>query len=155
MTDKLTAPEMRRRLPNRRQGINRTLEWKGQTFDICIGFDHAGEAREVFVNDAGKTGSDVKAILDDAAVLISLCLQSGIDAVALYKSLGRESHTATGEPSDDPSSLLGEIVATVINTEMHCGKQMRDGYRAARRLDFQPPPPEQPAGLYRGLNPNR
>lgn len=121
----------RERLPNRRQGISRSLEWRGQRIDVTIGFDQAGEAREVFINSAGKIGAELRMILDDAAVLISLCLQHGIDALALYRSLGRESHTVTGEPSDDPSSVLGEIVSTIINTEHHHGRQMREAYAAA------------------------
>ena len=79
----------RTRLPNRRPVITEKLSVSGQTFEASVGFDPIpGQPREIFLTGA-KDGSMLAALLDDAAVVISLGLQHDIPAAALAKSVGR------------------------------------------------------------------
>ncbi len=85
----MTSTSIRQRLPNRRPSHSETLEVAGQMFTATVGFDpESGQPRELFLT-AGKEGSMLNAMLADAAVVISVALQSGVPAVALAKSVGR------------------------------------------------------------------
>ncbi len=54
-----------------------------------VGFDPEDDSpRELFLK-AGKEGSLLKALLDDAAVVISIALQCGVSAETLARSVGR------------------------------------------------------------------
>ncbi len=77
----LKAP--RQRLPNRRPSHTEALEVAGQVFTATVGFDpKSDQPRELFLT-AGKEGSLLNALLADAAVVISVALQSGVPATAL------------------------------------------------------------------------
>ena len=79
----------RQRLPNRRPARTESLEVAGQAFTATVGFDpETGQPRELFL-DASKRDSMFGAMLNDAAVAISVALQHGIPAAALAKSVGR------------------------------------------------------------------
>ncbi len=79
----------RQRLPNRRPSHTEALEVAGQVFTATVGFDpKSARPRELFLT-AGKEGSLLNALLADAAVVISVALQSGVPAAALAKSVGR------------------------------------------------------------------
>ncbi len=79
----------RQRLPSRRPAHTETLEVDGQSFEATVGFDPKnGSPRELFLK-AGKEGSLLNSLLDDAAVTISVALQHGVSAKALAKSVGR------------------------------------------------------------------
>ncbi len=79
----------RQRLPNRRECHTETLAVDGQVFTATVGFDpENGQPRELFLT-TGKEGSMLNAMLADAAVVVSVVLQSGILAAALAKSIGR------------------------------------------------------------------
>ena len=79
----------RKRLPNRRDSRIETLEVADQEFTACIGLcPETGQPRELFLN-GGKEGSQLDAILADAATTISIALQHGIPPAALVKSIGR------------------------------------------------------------------
>ena len=85
----MTKAPNRQHLPNRRPSHVEALDMAGQEFTACIGFDpESGQPPEVFMA-AGKEGSMLKALLADAAVVISIALQHGIPAAALTKSVGR------------------------------------------------------------------
>ena len=80
---------IRKKLPNRRPAHTEILQTDGQAFTASVGFDpESGQPRELFLT-AGKEGSMLNALLADAAVVISVALQSGVSAVALAKSVGR------------------------------------------------------------------
>ena len=82
-----TSP--RHHLPNRRPAHSEVLEVDGRAFTATVGFDpESGQPRELFLI-AGKEGSMLNAMLADAAVVISVALQSGVPAAALAKSIGR------------------------------------------------------------------
>ena len=85
----------RSRLPNRRPSHFETLEVGGQVVTACVGFDPAtGRPCEVFLN-GGKEGSQVDAMLADAATVISVALPCGRPVTALAKSVGRAPNTST------------------------------------------------------------
>ncbi len=84
----MTSTSIRQRLPNRRPAHTEALEVAGQAFTATVGFDECGRPREVFMA-AGKEGSLLNALLADAAVVISVALQSGVPVAALAKSVGR------------------------------------------------------------------
>ena len=58
---------------------------------------------EVFAGGA-KSGSELDGLLDDAAILISLLLQNGVEPAALAKTVGR-----LGDGTA-PASVIGAII---------------------------------------------
>jgi hypothetical protein len=101
----------RQSLPQRRCNITDNAEWiapdgSSHAFAVCIGFDDAGQAAEVFCNHAKGA---MAATLADACVLISVALQHGITPDALGKSLGR----APSWQGDTPASPIGTIIETI------------------------------------------
>ena len=112
----------RKRLPNRRPSHIETLEVAGQTFTACVGFDpETGQPREIFLK-AGKEGSLLNSLLDDAAVTISVSLQHGVPAKALAKSIGRLPSNGAGGPSNRkrasllPASPIGAALDLLCRT---------------------------------------
>lgn len=104
---------MRRdRLPNRRRSETLELSHEGHSFAITIGYDDAGQPREVFAGGA-KIGTGMAHIIADACVVISLALQHGADASGILKSLGRVPDLDRGGEADRPASVLGEIVEVI------------------------------------------
>ena len=77
----------RQRLPNRRPAITHTLEHNGDRYHISIGYDLYAKPKEVFIRGS-KTGSDMDHLLDDAAVVVSIALQNGINVAQMKRSLG-------------------------------------------------------------------
>ena len=102
----MTNTASRKRLPSRRPSITRTINWAGNEFSVSIGYrPDSGRPAEVFV-DGAKAGSDLRAILADASVLLSLCLQYGIEPATLLHSMGRVPISETGPA---PASIIGVI----------------------------------------------
>ena len=107
---------LRRRLPNRRPSETRALTVGNHTFTATIGFDPAdGRPREIFLTGA-KDGTDMAAILDDAAVTLSIALQHGVSAAALAKSVARlpaapltpaDLAVSSGPAHTAPASIIG------------------------------------------------
>ena len=93
----------RRRLPNRRPSITRTLVHDGGIYAVSIGFDPTdGWLGEVFTHGA-KVGSAMDGILDDACIALSLLLQHGVEPTALATSMGRLGDGKT------PASVIGAL----------------------------------------------
>ena len=102
----------RSRLPNRRRSLTSTILWpvdSGALVDLSVGFDADILPREVFCRSR-KTDSDVDYTADDAAVLVSLCLQSGYSLGEIAHSLGR---TSDGKPA----SIIGALVEAAIGID--------------------------------------
>ncbi len=114
----------RTRLPNRRLSHLETLEVGGQVITACIGFDPVtNQPREVFLN-GGKEGSQVDALVADAATVISVALQFGVPVAALAKSVGRVPNAPTTVAALDrlvsggrPASLIGAALDLLIAHE--------------------------------------
>ncbi len=81
-------------------------------FTVTIGlYDrHIGDVGEIFVNTAGKAGSESDTLVSDAAVAISLALQYGCPLDVLRLAMKRESD---GRPSGLLSRVLDEIALQV------------------------------------------
>ncbi len=93
----------RERLPNRRPSETVTFDHDGTSYALTIGFYLDGRPGEAFTGNA-KVGSGVEAVLDDAAILISLLLQNGVEPAALARTVGR-----LGDGTA-PASVIGAIV---------------------------------------------
>jgi hypothetical protein len=105
----------REHLPNRRPSVIRPVEWAGpdgQPFEcaVGIGFHLDGRVAEVFASDL-KIGSAMRTLLEDACVITSIALQSGVAPEALGRSLGR---VPVLESEDAPASIIGAIVAVLV-----------------------------------------
>ncbi len=114
----------RQRLPNPRECHTETLAVDGQSFEATVGFDpKSGQPREVFLN-GGKEGSQVDAMLSDAATVLSVALQFGVPVAALAKSVGRGPDTSTTPRSLDqfnagnrPASPIGAALDLLQSLE--------------------------------------
>ena len=102
----MSMPPCRQTLPNRRPNETRVVELEGVPYTLSFGREPAsGRILEVFI--AGpKIGSHMDALLDDAAILLSRCLQAGMPAAELRRSMSRVPTLARG-PSTEPASPLG------------------------------------------------
>lgn len=101
----------RRRLPDRRPSITRTLVHEGGTYAVSLGFDPTdGWLGEVFTHGA-KAGSNMDGILDDASIALSLLLQHGVAPAALADTMGRLGDDKT------PASIIGAL-ADLLTQEM-------------------------------------
>ena len=101
------------RLPNRRECHIETLEVDGQTFTCCIGFDpETGQPRELFLS-GGKQGSQIDALLSDAATAISVALQFGVLPSALAKSIGRLPDLPVSPAKLDSSATSGHAASPI------------------------------------------
>ena len=107
----MTAP-FRTRLPNRRLTETRTLIVGRMTFTASVGFDNCGCPREMFLS-GGKSGSDMDALLGDAALVVSIALQHGIRGSALAKSIARIPAIFDGAPTlaASPIGLALDLIA--------------------------------------------
>jgi hypothetical protein len=99
-------------LPPRRRSETLQLDWRGAPLIVCVGFDHVGAPREVFV-DGPREGSDIQHQLADACVVISLALQHDVAPAALLKSLGTMPEWQDGRQVDAPASVIGAVLRVV------------------------------------------
>lgn len=105
---------MRSTLPSRRPSEVRRIAYRGREFSVCAGFYPDGSIGEVFVNGE-REGSDMEAILSDAAVIASIALQHGATPAELARSLGRVPEPWRGEDAEAPASPIGAIVAALVD----------------------------------------
>jgi hypothetical protein len=133
----------RERLPNRRLNITDVAQWRGRTWMLCIGFDRAGRAREVFI-DGNKTGSEFEGLLDDACVLLSILLQTGVPTGDVGRHLGGPRVNPDGDPMTEgernelapdlireAASPIGAVAARIAAIEAAGGAGIREAYAAA------------------------
>ena len=105
----------RETLPNCRRSITRQAQWEGHPFLLGIGFYDDGTVGEVFADMKGQLGDTLR----DAATLISIGFQFGIDHEAQAKSLGtvpvHEWDEGAGEMVivQRPASPIGVMLAEV------------------------------------------
>ena len=121
----------RDRLPDRRMQITERVEWNGWTLLFSIGFATDGSAREIFA-DGSKSGHHIEDLLDDACVLVSLCLQNGYRAADLADHVGRD-----GPDSGQAASPIGTAVACAARVEAQAGDAIRRAYNAERIVDLE------------------
>jgi hypothetical protein len=94
----------RRTLPNRRACETFDLDFGGlaRAHTVTIGFYDDGSIGEVFIN-GGKSGEQVEAIARDAAVILSMALQFGVDLANVKSAITRDG-------LDDAQSIIGVVV---------------------------------------------
>ena len=103
----MTSSASRRHLPDRRPNRTETIRWAGKEFSVSIGYwPDSGRPAETFV-DGAREGSDLKALLADAAVLLSLLLQHNVAPAAIGHSLAR---VPVNEVETKPASVIGAVV---------------------------------------------
>ena len=98
----------RKRLDNRHFSVTTHVEWQGQKLVVTYGFDIThNHVREAFCA-AFKRESDVVALANDAAILLSRLLQHENEHIeTIAKSLGE--NRVEGQTSGPPASLIGAI----------------------------------------------
>ncbi len=116
----------RRRLPNRRPSLTRTINAGNHRFEVTVGIDPVdGQPREVFL-DGTKDGGELAVILDDASVLISVALQHSIGAAVLAKSMSHvplapltsaDLAEAAGPRQTAPASIIGVVLDLLSSFE--------------------------------------
>ncbi len=117
----------RARLPNRRRQETIDLEFDAHLYAVSVGFDDAGQVREVFVTGQ-REGSMLDATLDDAAIIISHHLQRGGTAEQLRRSMSRLGGGLGAATS--PASPIGAVVDTVAGIEAEVAGESNEGKEA-------------------------
>jgi len=130
------------RLEPRRLQISYTVAWSARP-DVnpievlcSIGFDRAGKAREIFVEQL-LVGSDLDRAMRDAAICVSMLLQHGMAADELLAGLMRaDVATAQARFADESTgasrpSLLAALVARAVRAELEDGDAVRAAYACA------------------------
>lgn len=101
-------------LPTRRRNETREVCFAGHSYAVCVGFYGDGRPAEVFADGGmAREGSDVRATISDACVLISIALQHGIRREDLERSLGRVPRWCDGREAEGPASIIGAILAAI------------------------------------------
>lgn len=107
-------------LPERRESRLVDIEFDGRRYTICVGFDLAGQPREVFVDGdrspvaGAKEGSAMRAILSDACILASIALQYGARPFELRHSLGVVPAFHEGHETQKRASLIGALIDALV-----------------------------------------
>mgnify|MGYP001262155811 CR=1 FL=1 len=109
--------DTRRRLPNRRPNETIEVEIENQAYSVTLGYypDDA-QVGEIFIEGA-KTGSQLDGILADAAILASRCLQAGIPAAEIARSMSRLP-TSPFTPATEPASPIGAALDLAAATNI-------------------------------------
>jgi len=92
----------RERLPETRDCVTRRIELGGVTFYPRVGCYQDGRPGELFITQAGESGSHVACLLDALGIVTSLALQRGVplrDIVVHFR--GMRSGDVCGVPSAD------------------------------------------------------
>ena len=111
----MTSSASRRPLPNRRPNRTETIQWAGSnghvtTYTITTGFRLDGTPAEIFC-DGAKIGSEMRLLLQDVAVIVSLALQFGIAPADLSRSLAR---VPVSKTESAPASIIGAICEVLM-----------------------------------------
>ena len=126
---------MRKRLPNRRGHLVREFDHAGHHYIAGAGYDDAGNLREIFL-DTGKAGSSVQMHASDAAILVSLLLQHGVNAAEIGHSVSGPIATALamfGEPeSSGQPPKIRESIAQISRPSQPRGDGATRAGRSAR-----------------------
>ena len=107
----------RRQMANRRPAVTFKLDHRmpsgaEHTFNVTVGLydPKSPDIGEVFINTAGKAGSETDTMVSDAAVAISLALQYGCPIEVLRSAMKRN---PDGSPMGLASHVLDEACAAV------------------------------------------
>src|SRR4051812_38420431 len=112
----------RRRLPNRREAITESIEFRASDgrivrYEATVGFDELGRPKEVFLFGS-KDGTDMAGVLADTAVVLSVALQHGVSAQAMAASIGRVAPADGAIGTGMPGSVVGGALDLVAKWEL-------------------------------------
>jgi hypothetical protein len=93
----MTAAPIRERLPNRRPSMTFSFECNGLPYTATASWFYDRRLAELFLsNHKSNSTADVNA--RDAAIALSLALQSGVQVETVRKALCRDSHGRVNGP---------------------------------------------------------
>jgi hypothetical protein len=92
----------RNHLPARRHHETFTLRHWDVNFSVGLGRFHDGQIGEIFINGE-KVGTHLDTFARDAAVILSIALQSGVTISALR-------HAVTRDPNGEASGPIGRLL---------------------------------------------
>lgn len=117
----IPEPPEREKLPNRRLLERHKLaagQDGQQSFFVDIGFTRDGRPLEVFISGPA-SGSELGALAQDAALLISLCLQHGLPAETMARTIARVPVRGQRELDvvnvAEPASMIGAVLDLLAN----------------------------------------
>tara|TARA_Y100000310_G_scaffold330183_1_gene401413 strand:- start:3844 stop:4233 length:390 start_codon:yes stop_codon:yes gene_type:complete len=114
--------DRRERLDDRRNAETVTIDLPTATpniqqkIEVTLGFYEDNRIGEVFIT-SGKEGTDIKALLGDASVLASLCLQYGVPPAVIVNTLGRVPLGGDMNGPTRPESPIGAAMELVERRE--------------------------------------
>lgn len=101
------AKTQRRRLLDRRSSTNFEFEFWGLNFTCTYSRYPDGGLAEVFL-DAGKVGTQVSAIVRDAAIMTSLALQFDCPGETARRAVSREGNGEASSPLGQALDLISK-----------------------------------------------
>lgn len=97
-------------LPNRRLSENLEFERDGSRYRMTVGYHPSGEVGEIFLN-ADRAESLLDVLVNDAAILVSLCLQHGV-------TLAKITHAVKRDKLGLASSPIGAALDRIARPEL-------------------------------------
>ncbi len=74
------------------------FEHAGHRYTAGLGYFDTGGLAEIFINVPGRSGSTIEAMVRDAAILTSICLQYGASVDTIRRALTQNSDGTAGGP---------------------------------------------------------
>ena len=93
---------MRTKLADRRATETIDVRHGGQRFHVSVGRFHDGSISELFISGP-KSGSDLAAVIHDAAVALSIACQYGVPIEKIR-------HAVVRNADGSPSSIIGAVL---------------------------------------------
>jgi ribonucleoside-diphosphate reductase alpha chain len=100
---------IRMRLPNRRPNETFELQVDGLRYVCTVGRFQNGSISELFLSNC-KPNSQADIAARDAAIVLSIAIQHGVDLETIRRSLSRDSHNRA-------NGLLGAALDRILGTE--------------------------------------
>ena len=100
----------RKRLANRRGGLNVDFICASTTYTALLGYDEQNILREVFLR-AGKVGTDVNIVMMEAAIALSFALQWGCTAESMRDAMPRRT-------DGTPEGPIGVLLQLIYDLEL-------------------------------------
>lgn len=105
--------QFRRKLPNDRNAINHKFEVDGVEGYLTVGLFEDGTPGEVFVN-ISKQGSTMNGLMDTVAMLMSYCLQYGVDFDAITNKLTGQVFAPAGRTTNPDIPFASSIIDYLV-----------------------------------------
>lgn len=112
----------RQPLRDRRANVTQAVAWQSPSgpdtkLIVTFGLDRQGKVKEAFCSGF-RAGTDICALANDACVMMSLLLQSGMDIADVSAACGEDKPVEDKTPgAGPPASLLGAIAREGIKVQ--------------------------------------